>query len=98
MDSFTHINGLPTILKDPNAVLDYTWDFTRWIPPGDVIVEAVPTATGGLTTSTVTITSPKVVVWVSGGNVDTTASVTLHITTQQGRVDDRTLYFDIRNR
>lgn len=98
MDSFTLIAGLPTVTKDPNAVLDYTWDFTKWLPAGDTIVAAVPTPSAELTCTTVTIAGSKVAVWVSGGTAGVLSSVSLRITTAQGRVDDRTLYFDVQDR
>ena len=46
-DAFTVIAGKPQIVKDPNAVLDYTVDFEAWLlPTADTISSATVTGSG----------------------------------------------------
>jgi hypothetical protein len=97
MDKFITLAGKPTITKDPQAVLDYTLDFSAWLPAGDTIVSHTTSASGVAVDSSVT-QSKAVVLWVSGGVVGQVASVTVRITTAQHRVDDRTIYFKLKQR
>ena len=90
--------------KDPNAELDYTADFSKFLNPvGDNIVSAEVLVTGGLVVDSIEITPTTVVAWLSGGTptVDGEyASATYRIVTDNvpPRIDDRTLYFNIIER
>lgn len=89
-----------TFTKDPDAVLDYEADWTDWLVDDDTIVTStwtVPSA-GGLTKTTDSHTDTKATVWLSGGTVGAQVAVTNRITTAQGRTEDRTLTFNIRQR
>jgi len=99
--------GKSTISKDPNATLDYTFDWTDWLLlVADTIVSQVSSvensADSGVTISFSEITDAnrKVVVWLSGGTVGKTATVRTRITTNSSppRVDDRTIYVKIKER
>jgi len=100
--SFTLSAGKRTILKDPNAHLDYTLRFTAWLAAAstvpDTIATAVTTNVVGVTVNGITFVGPYVVLWVSGGAVGEPASVTVRVTTAGGRIDDRTVYFKIKER
>jgi hypothetical protein len=102
-DTFKIVVGKPTIDKDPNAVLDYSVDWTDWLAttsPVDTITThniLLPVGSG-LTTVTSSVTGGVVTFWVSGGTVGTTEKVTVRITTAGGRVDDRTVYLKIKDR
>jgi hypothetical protein len=96
--SFNIVAGKPTIDKDPNAVLDYTVDFTAWLDAASDAI-ASHTATGtGVTVQSSAVVGKTVVVWVSGGVVRVKGSVVVRITTTGGRVDDRTIFFKIKER
>lgn len=90
--------------KDPNAELDYTADFYKFLNPvGDTIVSATVVVTGGLVVDSIEITPTTVVAWLSGGDVTVDgeyASATFRITTDNvpPRIDDRTLFFNILER
>lgn len=91
-------DGAP-LPKDPNANVDFTWDWSQWLPVGDTIATAVVTAvSGGVVIGTVSNTTTTVTAWVSGGTNGTMAKVMARVTTAQGRIDDRTLDLDVRNR
>jgi hypothetical protein len=99
MTGFVEVNGKPEILKDPNADLDYTIDFTAWLPSGDTIASVIWTKTGGLVLGTPQMNPlGPVTTRVSGGNAGEKCSLSAKVTTVQGRVDERTVYLKIRER
>lgn len=85
-------------LKDPNAVLDYQWDWSSWLPTGDTISSATVTASSGLTVASSSYTSTAVTAWLSGGTAGTEYTVTCRITTARGRTDDRTIEITVQDR
>lgn len=88
---------MATFVKDPNATLDYVWDWSTWLTTGETITTHTCTGTG-VTVSSSSHTGTTVTAWVTGGTGLTTASVTCHVVTSAGRADDRTLTFDITDR
>ena len=80
---------------DPQAKLDYTWDWTDWLGD-DTITSSTVTAKveeARDPTDVVTIDdvwpSPKTITaWISGGVHGTPCAVTCRITTTAGRIDD----------
>ena len=78
-------------IKDPDAVLDYQWDWATWLPAGDTITSATVTAETGLTVSSKTNTTTVVASWLSGGIVGESYNVTCRVVTADGRTDDRTI-------
>lgn len=92
--------GRATMTKDPNSVLDYSWDWTEWLSTlnGDTISTADVTVTGGLTVNLVGHDSVFVTAWLAGGTVNGRATATCRIVTVGGRTEDRTIYLYIRER
>ena len=90
-------------VKDPAADLDYEIDWTPYLVPGDTIVTSTwtPTLPGGELDSRITVVNQSfsgtsTTVWLSGGRInDPTHAIVNHITTNQGRTDNQTLYIDI---
>lgn len=86
---------LTRFTKDPNAVLDYSYDYIEWLD-GDTISSHLVTVaapvgdTTPLTVNSSSVVGSKVVMWLGGGTVGTTYLVTVHIVTSAGRADDRT--------
>jgi hypothetical protein len=83
-------------VKDPDAVLDYQWDWTDWLE-SDTISTVVITVPTGLTSSGNYKTTKKVTVWLSGGEVGHNYLVSCRITTVAGRVDERTIVIQCAN-
>lgn len=81
--------------KDPQAEKDATWDWTEWLGDGETITAATVTASG-VTSGPVIVTSPLVVCRISGGTAGATGAATCRITSSAGQIDDRTMYFVIR--
>jgi hypothetical protein len=89
---------MTTHTKDPDAVLDYVWDWGLWLDPGDTITSHTVTADPGITVDSSTATDTRVTVWLGGGVLGAAYNVSVRITTVGGRTDDRTQTFLIRNR
>lgn len=101
MNGITITNGKASAVKDPNALLDYTFDWTEWLEahtPADTIASATVEVTGCTLVTSSVIDAHKVSAWISGGTVDVPASATCRITTAGGRIDDRTLTLKIKER
>lgn len=84
-------------IKDPDAVLDYQWDWTRWLD-GDTIETHDILPVEGISVDRDTATDSTVTAWISGGAVGLLYAVTCRITTASGRTDDRTINIVIRPR
>jgi hypothetical protein len=85
-------------LKDPQAVLDYTVDWSSWLPSGDTIVTSTWTAQTGITIDSNSFTTTAATVWLSGGTLDASYNVVNHIVTDDGRAEDQTLVIKIESR
>lgn len=95
--------GKPSITKDYNAKLDYTFDWSLWLTGiSDTIVSELTSIAGdGVATigsPVTTNTSTSVTVWVTGGTVGQQYLVTCKITTTGGRIDERTIAINVRDR
>lgn len=103
----------PTIIHDPQATLDYQWDLSNVIETSDIIVDATFEAfigdpTGAIaigvsiTFGSISSDGKSVYGWLSITDVTSTLNLTIavtcHFTTLADRIDDRTLYFKIKNR
>lgn len=88
-----------TYKKDPDATLDYTFDWSAWLTPiADSIVSVTWVLTSGITKVSESHTTTTATAFISGGVVDATEELTCRITTAGGRIDDRTVSLDIINR
>jgi len=86
-----------TFTKDPNAVLDYSVDWSRWLD-GDTIATSVWTVPAGLTKVSDANTTTKTTAWLSGGTADQSYTVTNRITTTGGRTEDRSFIVKVEER
>jgi hypothetical protein len=85
--------------KDPNAVLDYSFDWDEWLTePVDLIASYAIAVTGGLTVVSDSRDDGVVSVFVSGGTRGGVASIRCRVVTIGGRTDDRTIYLQMRER
>lgn len=86
-----------TFTKDPEAVLDYSIDWSRWLA-GDQIATSNWTVPGGLEKVSDAQTSTKTTVWLSAGTIGESYTVTNRITTSGGRTDDRSFLVKVEDR
>ena len=81
--------------KDPNAVLDYQFDWSDWLADGETIQSHTITVTPGeeLTVDSSGVNSGVVRVWLSAGNAKKTYLVACKIVTDNSptRTDERTI-------
>jgi hypothetical protein len=103
-----------TFIKDPNAVLDYKFDWkpltngsgdSDWLDTAETITAKTITispsvAVTGLIadSSSITDTSTSVTVWLSSGTDYTDYQVACKIVTNGLRTDERTITICVRNR
>lgn len=93
--------GKATIKKDPNATLDYSFDWTAWLAlAADTIASVVWIKDAALTVVSQSFTARTATVFLSGGVAGTVLSLTCRITTNSTppRVEDRTVYLKIVER
>ena len=86
-----------SFVKDPDAVLDYEWDWAAWLGT-DTIASHTVTASAGLTVDSTEATDTAVTAWLSGGSVGMSYAVTCHVVTAAGREDDRTVTVTVMER
>lgn len=89
-----------TFTKDPNAVLDYTVDWTDWLSGGEKIATSTWVVPAGITQDSVSKTLTTTTIWFSGGTVGSTYRITNRIVTDAGtpRTDDRSFNIQIFER
>jgi len=80
-----------TIPKDPDAVLDYAfdWETESWLETGETISSHVITVPAGITKDSDSEADGIVTVWLSGGTAGEDYVITCKITTSAGRTDKR---------
>jgi hypothetical protein len=88
--------------KDPNAKLPFSVDWTAWLAAEqDTAESAAWTVPAGLTqevSPAPSLSGGKTTVWLSGGTADQNYDVTCRLTTTGGRVDERTITIQVRQR
>ena len=95
---------LAKVTKDPHAVLDYSLDWAEWLEPGDTITASTWTAAAMngahdmIVIDDMPFTGDMTTVWLSGGSPCEGYVVTNHVTTADGREDDRSLLVQVVER
>lgn len=86
-------------VHDPEAYLDYSVDWSSWLAEGETITDVVwnildDTVDG----DTETEADGVATIWLTGGTVNRQAKVECKITTNIGRIDERTIRLTVRER
>ena len=84
--------------KDPDAVLDWKFDWYNWLTNGETISTSTFIVTPGLTVNSTSNTGSAATVWLSGGRTGQAYLVTNRITTSAGRTDDRSITIRVKDR
>lgn len=84
--------------KDPQARVDFTVDWSRWLADGETINESTWVVPAGLELDTQGNLDATATVWLTGGTPRQTYTVTNQITTTEGRVDQRSIYIACTDR
>jgi hypothetical protein len=82
---------------DPNAVLDYAFDWSGWLAEDETIATFEVLTGDDITVDSSYESDGKVTVWLSGASARN-VPVTCRITTTDGRTDDRTLTLVVADR
>jgi hypothetical protein len=85
---------------DPSAVLDYTVDWAAWLATSETISASTWVVAAGITQTTPapSFTTTTTTIWLTGGTVGTEYTITNHVTTNQGRQDDRSFTVVVASR
>jgi len=100
--AITRDKPLRELVKDPDAVLDYSIDWTDWIVSGDSIatstwaIDVAPDADLEIDSSSIVSGVPTV--WLSGGTAGETYVVRNRVVTADSRTDDRSIVIHVRSR
>lgn len=78
------------IIKDPQAILDYGFDWSAWLDD-DAISTSTWILPSGMTSVQEGINGSTTIIWLSGGVIETRYDVVNRIVTVAGRTDDRTI-------
>ena len=99
--------GQDVIDKDPQAVLDYKFDWNaadrdgnKWLATGETISTRTVTVAGGITkdSDSITDSGKSVTVWLSGGTAGSAYLITCQIVTSAGRTDERSFLANVVQR
>lgn len=85
-------------VKDPDATLDYVWNWADWLGADTITGTPTFTVPSGLTKTAQSNTTTTATAWISGGTAGTTYDVACKIVTAGGRTDERTIKITVRNR
>ena len=77
--------------KDPNATLDFVFDWSAWLEDTETITSHEITAAEGIVVDSSTEAAGKITVWLSGGTESHDYRVACKIVTSSGRTDERTM-------
>ena len=98
-ETFSEIGQIrPSIIKDPDATLDYSFDWTDWLAGVSDTISTYEIVGTGVTVTNVSLSGAKVIGWVSGGVVGAASKIVCKITTTAGRIEQRTIYLTIEER
>lgn len=86
-----------TFVKDPDAVLDFTFDWTTWLAGDTITGTPVITVESGITKDSQSNTTTAVTVWLSGGTAGTQYTVACKIQTAGGRTEERSITIWVRH-
>jgi len=84
-------------VKDPDAVLDYQFDWSEWLG-SDTISTSTWTVPSGITKDSQSNTTTTTTIWLSGGTAGGEYTVTNQIVTAGGRTEDRSFTIKVQNK
>jgi hypothetical protein len=84
--------------KDPSDIADYFFDWTEFLPEGEIITEATVTVPTGVTGVIDDFTDKMVRVRLSGGTADENYPIDCLISTDAGQVFEMTSTLKVKER
>lgn len=99
------MSSCKSFTKDPNARLDYTIRWSKWLRPGDSIASVTWEITSGDGELTIgsgayapSLEVTLATVWLEDGTAGADYTVRARATTTRGRIDDRSFVVQVRER
>jgi len=83
-------------IKDPDSILNYTFDWDDVVEAGDSIVNSSWDISTDLSITASSYDADTTTVFISGGVLNTRYDVTNRITTANGLVDDKTIQIEVK--
>jgi len=84
--------------KDPQAVLDFGFNWSLWLATGETITASTWTVETGLTEDSDAKNDTQTTVWLSGGTAGNIYKAVNKIVTSASRTDERTLEIRVVDR
>ena len=96
------MSQVAAFLQDPDSRLDYTIDWSQWLPSGDTVVDSTWASSSiNMTLSDDSFSTTTTTVWIAFGVAAAEGDqyeATNHIVTALGRQEDRTLFMKVETR
>ena len=89
---------MTSFVKDPNAVLDYSIEWAKWLAGDQIETSEWSTSDPALEASDGSNTVTRTTTWLSGGAAGQSYTVTNKITTTGGRTDERSFAIQVQDR
>lgn len=90
--------GFKRYIKDPDATLDYGFDWSDWLATDETISSASWTVPDGITEDSTEKSTTVTKVWLSGGTAGSEYTVACKVVTSDGRTDERSFVVEVVNR
>ena len=81
--------SLQTFRKDPDAILDYGFDWSDWLASGETLTASTWTVPAGISEGANQRDDTSVLIWLSGGTVGESYLISCKIVTSDSRTDER---------
>ena len=89
---------MTTFLKDPDAVLDYSVEWSKWLAGDQLQTSAWFVSDPALQAANDSNTTTRTTAWLAGGVAGQSYTVTNRITTSGGRTDERSFVIQAQKR
>jgi hypothetical protein len=89
---------MSSYLHDPQAKLDYGFDWSDWLRDGEIIITSTWAIATGLTKISDSFSTSATTIWIKDGVAGESQVITNHITTSAGREDDRSHTLKVKDR
>lgn len=82
-------------VKDPNSTIDFAVDWSEWLSSSDT-VSSSSWEVSGLTVSSTSVANNVTRAFLTGGIAGVDYLITNRVTTQGGRIEDRSILVQVR--
>ncbi len=89
---------MTTFLKDPDAILDYSIEWSKWLAGDQIQTSTWSVSDPAIEASNGSNTAGRATVWLSGGTAGQSYTVTNRITSFGGRTDERSFIIQVQDR